>query len=162
MKSAFKYYRHRLVSWGTHQLLLPIIRLFVQPPPFPFTMHQLAGYPETSVGKELYNFLSSNGFGLLRTYEVHDVKHVVLGYAGDEEGEACMQFFFWGNGHRSLPVITTVVICWVIMPDYHSGFRAALNRGRTTASLAGTKWVSLLHQPIHFVQQQLQISPKCK
>ncbi len=146
-----------ILEWGTHSVLLPIIRRFIAPPPFPYSLAELEQMNTGTLGHQLATFLSSNNFTLLSGYETHDVKHVLLDYAPDEAGEAAMQYFFLGNRDYSLPVIITVAITLFIMPEYYGRFLRAYKRGRNTPTLKGTHWSSLLPKNKKTIINALQI-----
>jgi ubiquinone biosynthesis protein Coq4 len=148
-----------LLEWGTHSVLLPIIRRFIAPPLFPYTVNQLREMPSGTVGQQMAMFLTSNNFSLLSGYETHDVKHVLLDYAPNEAGEAAMQYFFLGNRDYSLPVIITIAITLLIMPEHYGLFVKAFRRGRQTPRLAGTHWSSLVPKNKQTILSSLQIPP---
>lgn len=146
-----------MLQWGTHKLMLPLIRIFLTLPEFPYTQKELGMLPQGSLGKELFNFLESRNLHLLKDYESHDIKHVLFGYDSSEEGEAAMQFFFFGNGFRSFPVLVTVIITLIIMPEHYSLFRKAYRRGRLTPHIGHTNWFALLTLQTEDIKKQLQI-----
>ncbi len=161
MNSLVKYLkklRCRLLVWSTHSVALPVIRMVGNLPRFPYSAATLRLLPEGTLGNSLMQFLDSQGLVLLPQYESHDIKHVLLGYGADEEGEAAMQYFFLGNGARSFPVIITVLVTLIIMPEFYGSFRRAFIRGRRTPSLAGTDWHALVRIPVADIHKLLQIS----
>ena len=82
-----------------------------------------------------------------------------MGYGGNEENEAALQYFMLGNGWVSLPVITTIAITFFLMPEHHRSFRNAYKRGRRTPPLRGTDWFALIPLPIEEVTKKLKIPP---
>lgn len=152
MLQKLKKNRCRLLEWGTHDLMLPIIRTLKHLPEFPYTAADLRKMPSGSLGKELLHFLEGRQLHLLKGYESHDIKHTLLGYGPTEDGEAAMQYFFLGNGQRSFPVIITVAVTLIIMPEYYGIFRRAYKRGKATPSLNGVQWFDLLpYQTTHIL-----------
>ena len=115
---------------------------------------------DDTTGALLYRFLKQHNLHLLADYESHDIKHALLGYPANEEGEACLQYFFWGNGLRSFPVWITVMVTLFVMPEYHGSFRKAYERGKITPDLQGTDWFGLITKPFDSVIQQLNIPPQ--
>ncbi|MCW3071421.1 MAG: hypothetical protein JWO44_1311 [Bacteroidetes bacterium] len=104
--------------------------------PFPYTMKQLLELPEHTLGNELATYLQKKGFSLAPGYVRHDCKHILLGYEMDEEGEACMQFWFFGNRHYSFPVLMTVVLCLFLMPGHWRKFYREFKKGRSSPAFA--------------------------
>ena len=49
----------------------------------------------------------------------------------DEVGEARMQFYFLGNRNYTIPVIGTVILCFLLMPEHWKQFRKDFARGKT-------------------------------
>lgn len=125
-----KQLRSRLLMLLTHDVALPLINRFRNNPPFSYSMEQLLALPQGTLGNDLATYLQNHNFKLLRNYERHDCKHIILGYAMDEAGEARMQFYFLGNRHYSIPVLSTVLICAVLMPEHWRQFYADFRLGR--------------------------------
>ena len=125
-----KQLRSALLEVLTHKFALPLIGKFRNTPPFPYTMEQLLALPDHTLGKDLALYLQKKNFKLLRNYERHDCKHIILQYEMDELGEACMQFYFLGNRHYSIPVVSTVVMVTLLMPEHWKKFYAEFRKGR--------------------------------
>ena len=94
-------------------------------------MDQLLQLQDGTLGKDLALYLQKMNFKLLPNYEQHDCKHIILQYEMDEAGEARMQFYFLGNRHYSIPVISTCIICFFLMPEYWKQFRLDYMKGKT-------------------------------
>ena len=125
-----KTLRSKLLELLTHKIALPIIGKFRKRPPFPYSMEQLLSFSDGTLGKDLALYLAKKNFKLLPNYERHDCKHIILQYEMDEEGEARMQFYFLGNRHYSIPVVMTVFICFVLMPEHWGKFYYEFKKGR--------------------------------
>jgi ubiquinone biosynthesis protein Coq4 len=125
-----KKLRSKLLELLTHDIALPLITKFRNNAPFDYSMDELEKFPEGTLGKDLVVYLKKMNFKLLRNYERHDCKHIILGYEMDELGEACMQFYFFGNRHYSIPVLSTVIMCFVLMPEHWLKFYAEFKKGR--------------------------------
>lgn len=163
MKNAtkcIKKLRARMLEWGTHDLMLPIIRRVKTLPLFPYTIGELRAMPAGSLGNGLFHFLEDRQLALLKDYESHDIKHVLLGYDSTEEGEAAMQYFFLGNGARSFPVLITVIITLLIMPEHYSLFRKAYLRGKQTPPVGATDWFAMVPEQLCDIHEKLKLSPQ--
>jgi ubiquinone biosynthesis protein Coq4 len=99
-------------------------------------MQDLLNFPKGSLGNDLALYLKSKNFTLIRNYERHDCKHIILGYEMDEEGEARMQFFFLGNRKYSAPVLMTVFLCFFLMPEHWKKFLQEFKKGRIAKTFA--------------------------
>ena len=130
MIRSLKKIRSGLLEFLTHRLALPAIQRFRNNAPFNYSVEQLMNFPDGTLGKDLALYLKKKNFKLLRNYERHDCKHLILGYEMDEVGEAGMQFYFLGNRHYSLPVLTTVLICFFLMPEHWKQFYSDYKKGK--------------------------------
>lgn len=130
MIKILKHFRSKLLEVLTHKMALPMITTFRNNPKFPYTMEELLLFPDNTLGKDLALYLQKKGFKLLRNYERHDCKHLILQYEMDEVGEARMQFYFLGNRHYSIPVISTVIMCSILMPEHWNTFIYEFKKGR--------------------------------
>ncbi|MBA3971445.1 MAG: hypothetical protein H0X46_04765 [Bacteroidetes bacterium] len=126
-----KYFRSLLLEFLTHKIALPVIGKLRKKPPFIHSMNDLLQFEEGTLGKDLALYLKKMNFKLLPNYEQHDCKHIILQYEMDEAGEARMQFYFLGNKHYSIPVLSTCIICFFLMPEYWKQFIQDYKRGTT-------------------------------
>lgn len=121
-----------------HNVGLPFLIRFRKPRPWYYSHEELRNFPKETFGRELADLLDKQGYRLLRNYEHHDAKHVLLGYGMDEEGEVCMQFFFLGNRRYSFPVLSTVIAGIILMPDKYKLFYKEYKKGRRIPEI--NKW----------------------
>jgi hypothetical protein len=106
--------------------------------PWPTSIESLARRPAGSLGKELEQFLTSNGFSLVPLYENHDAYHVLLGYAPEVTDEAAMQFFLLGNRKITVSVIITVLFSLLLLPEHSRKFFREFRRGARCTPIG--KW----------------------
>jgi len=92
---------------------------------------------------------------MLPHYEKHDVKHVVLGYPPTEKGEIGLQCFMLANGRITAPVVFSVLVGVIIVPEAWKSFYKAWKRGRATPCLNQLDWFSLVPKQIKAVRQQI-------
>lgn len=143
--------------WLAHDIALPYFKLVRRNYNFPYTLAQLQQYPEGTVGRELYRFFSDNNLDMLPHYEKHDIKHVVLGFPPSEAGEVCLQCFMLANGRITLPVVFSVAVGLVILPESWAACRKAWKQGRAIPSLNRLDWFALVPEPLAEVRQRLLI-----
>jgi ubiquinone biosynthesis protein Coq4 len=154
LKKIRRYILLRLI----HNVGLPFLVRFRKPKPWYFSHGELRNFPEGTFGKELANLLDRQGYRLLRNYEHHDAKHVLLGYGMDEEGEVRMQFFFLGNRRYSFPVLSTVAAGVVLMPDkWHLFYREFL-KGRSVPEINKWNIAALVTLNLKSVREKLHIT----
>ena len=151
--STIKRLRSALLEFLTHRLALPLITRFRNNAPFHYSLEELASFPEGTLGHDLAAYLKKKNFRLLRNYERHDCKHLILGYEMDECGEARMQFYFLGNRHYSLPVLLTVIICFILMPEHWRQFIRDFKKGRSGRTFDDADYNILVHADTHDLRQ---------
>ena len=139
-----KQLRSALLEVLTHKFALPLIAKFRNTPPFPYNTEQLLALPDRTLGKDLALYLQKKNFRLLRNYERHDCKHIILQYEMDELGEACMQFYFLGNRHYSVPVVSTVFMVFFLMPEHWKQFYTEFKKGRKAPTFDGADFGKLV------------------
>lgn len=130
MIKKIKFLRSKLLEFLTHKIALPLIANFRKKPKFVHSINDLLVLEEGTLGKDLALYLKKMNFKLLPNYEQHDCKHIILQYEMDEAGEACMQFYFFGNRHYSVPVVSTCIICFFLMPEYWKQFYKEYQKGK--------------------------------
>ena len=139
--------RSKLLVLLTHNMALPLLKLIRRPVKFPYTREELAAFEPGTLGKDLVVYLDERKLQLLPYYAKHDIKHILLQYDTNDEGEVCLQCFMLGNGHLSFPVAATVLYGFVTMPEYRAKFKRAYKRGKGCEAIAQWDWFSLLHLP---------------
>lgn len=162
MKTQLKRYRKRLLIYLTHNVALPYFRLMRKAYNFPYSVKDLHRFEEGTVGRALYSFFFNNDLELLPHYEKHDIKHVVLGYPPTEEGEVCLQCFMLANGRVTAPVIFSVFVGVLIIPESWFSFRKAWKRGRAMPCLNKLNWFDLMPKSLSEVRQQIFLPTKNK
>lgn len=130
MIKKIKYLRSKLLEFLTHKIALPLIGRFRNKPKFNFSMEDLLKLEDGTLGKDLALYLNKMNLKLLPNYEQHDCKHIILQYEMDEAGEARMQFYFLGNKHYSISVISTCLITFFLMPEYWKQFYSEYQKGK--------------------------------
>jgi ubiquinone biosynthesis protein Coq4 len=138
--------RSGILVFLTHNMALPMLKLFRKSEVFPYSIERLKRFPAGTLGNDLAVFLDVNNLQLLPYYARHDIKHILLGYETTDEGEGSLQCFMLGNRHVSFPVLATVVYCFLTMPEHWHSFRSAFRRGRKATRISGWNWFEILHQ----------------
>ena len=112
----------------------------------------LLNYKPGSLGRTLGRFLITNDIDLIPRFEDHDVFHVLLEYNTTVPGESEMQFCLLGSGKRSLYVMGTCAIAWLVFPEYWSRFRTAFHRGKSYRTFHHWYFEYLLAEPLSELQ----------
>ena len=148
-------FRSDVLVFLTHNMALPLLQLLRNEERFQYTLQQLAAMPEDSLGFNLAGFLQRKNLALLPYYARHDIKHLLLNYDTTDEGEVCLQCFMMGNGHLSIPVISTVLYGFFTMPEYWRSFKKACQRGRHSIPIEKWQWFELLYKPLESLQGKI-------
>jgi len=144
MINQLKLFRRQALVLLTHSMALPLLKLIRKKKLFPYTAAELWQMPVGTVGKDLVQMLNKEQLRLQPYYEKHDIKHVLLGYPTNEEGEVCLQCFMLGNGHISFPVLATILFGLATMPEYYAPFKKAFLKGRRSTNITQWNWFQLL------------------
>ncbi|MGH7289032.1 MAG: Coq4 family protein [Myxococcota bacterium] len=101
-----------------------------------------------------------------RITAMHDLWHVLTGYATDEPGESALLAFSLGQGlgGRGFRLLLAAAACKGSFADgfaFQRGLASAWRRGRRSAPLAEARYEELLPLPLQAVRQNLRIpSPR--
>lgn len=124
-----------------------------------WTTRQLKHFAPGSLGKEIFHFLSNNGFEMLAKFESHDALHVLLEYSTHIVDEVRMQFCLLGNGKRTPYLFAVVTIGWLAFPECWHLFIDAFKRGRKFAPIHRWEFEHLLKEPMHLLRNSMQGIP---
>jgi len=88
--------------------------------------------PPHTTGFTLANLLDTNGYRLIPSFEDHDLKHLLLGYAYTMPDEIRMQAYLIGNGNFTWPCLVFFLsLLWFypsswrhLLKDYRQGRRS--------------------------------------
>ena len=89
-----------------------------------------------SLGKEVADILDRRGLTLVPGYESHDLKHALLGFDMNAEGEVRMQAFMIGNGNHSVPSFAIFIFGAALLPDLWQTFLADFREGKRVRPIA--------------------------
>lgn len=148
--------RQRLMN-GSIEVAKFAAKPFYQPAYWPFSHEDLFQMPKGSIGNDLAHYLDSHGFRLVEKYELHDVKHILLGYEMDTIGEIRLQFYLFGNGNQTLPVILSMAFGLCIIPEHFITFYRDLKRGEKAKPISELDYSVLVLENTKQVQQNLNI-----
>jgi hypothetical protein len=116
------------------------------------SFNDLVNMPTGSLGNETALFLDQHALTPMAGYEAHDMKHTLLGYPATMMGEICMQYFEYGNGNRSLPVMTVMLFGTLFMPEKFQEYRRQYFRGRQAHRLSRIDLKRYATQPLNTLQ----------
>jgi hypothetical protein len=152
MMKKLRAWRLAILMRLTHQVALPMLKKLRKPNFFTHSRNSLAGFPEGSLGHDLYVFLATRNLPLLPHYARHDLKHVLLGYDTTESGEVCLQSFMLGNGRISFPVLATVLYGILTMPEYWKRMIASFRLGKKCTPIHDWNWNEVVYEPTHILR----------
>ncbi len=147
--------RCKILVFLTHNVALPVLKITRKTKPFPYTVEELQLMPQGFVGRDLIDYMDEKDLTLLSHYARHDMKHLLLGYDTTEEGEICMQYFMFGNGRLSFPVLITVVFGIFFTPEYWLKMRFSYQMGKRCVPIYKWDWMTLLEQETQIVKNKI-------
>lgn len=128
--------RERVFRFLTLEVYFPFCMAVYSGQGKAITLHEMANMPEGSLGNQTSIFLTKHVLTPMPGYEAHDMKHTLLGYPANMLGEICMQYFEFGNGNRSIPVMTVMFFGTLFMPEKFSEYRRQYMHGRKADPLS--------------------------
>lgn len=147
--------RELVVNMLVRYLFFPLIKLIYKPDYQRLDMMTLEKCPEDSLGQCVCQFLKERNLIVFDGYELHDIKHALLDYETNLEGEISLQFFEYGNGNKSLPVAIVLICGIIIKPESLYQFIKAYKRGRHSCPLNELQLLSNLETQLSVVHKQL-------
>lgn len=93
---------------------------------------ELSELPEGTLGKDIADCLDRNGLRLVRGFESHDLKHVLLDSKMNPLDEIRLQAFMLGNGNYSVASFAIFIFGAFFLPDLWITFIKDFRAGRRT------------------------------
>jgi ubiquinone biosynthesis protein Coq4 len=149
--------RNKFIEFMAHKVYFPLIKLVYQPEYSAIGNEVLAHCPQNSLGFYALQFLRDRQIDFFKGYEVHDLKHVLLGFDTDVRGEIMMQYFELGNGNRSLVVWIVIIFGTLLVPEYIKIYFQAYKKGRQSKSLNSVFLEHELNTSLALLRQRLHL-----
>jgi ubiquinone biosynthesis protein Coq4 len=143
------------MEWFTLKLYFPIVFKVYTPTHKPYSRAELIAMPNNTVGKSLVAFLDKTHLDLIAGYELHDIKHLLIGYGTGFEDEIQLQYFELGNGNSSLPVWLVILLGTVLAPEFIPQFIAAYKRGKKCKPITPKTLIANITTDLTQLQKQL-------
>lgn len=141
--------REKVFNFLTLEVYFPFCKAVYSGKGEAITLKDLAEMPPGSLGNQTFFFLCHHELQPMPGYEAHDMKHTLLGFPANMLGEICMQYFEFGNGNRSLPVITVMLFGTFFMPEKFQEYRRQYSRGVKARKLSLVDLKSYATQPVN-------------
>ena len=123
--------RKNICVWLFEKSTIPYARLFKRgKTPWRLSKKDLLRFPKGTLGNALGTFLNHNNFELIPKLERHDAYHVITNYGTEVENEIALQYFFFGNGKRSLYLYGVSTIGLILLPEYWRKYIASYSQGK--------------------------------
>ncbi len=136
--------------------LIPLLSKYTGGIPWKTTLSSMRKLPKTSLGWAMASMLDKEGHSLIPKFETHDVQHLLLGYQMTGLGEARLQFFLVGNGHKTLISIGTCLFSLAVFPELFSLFHKDYQRGKTFTNLSSIDFQHLLSNDMEEIQARIK------
>ena len=142
----------------TEHLYFPFCRLIYAGQQQTVPPQTLRACPPKSLGQQVQRFLKRNKIDFMPGYEAHDIKHALLGYRATFIHELRMQYFELGNGNRSIPMWTVIIVGSLMAPDAWRYAKADFDRGRKSQALNALDLIESLQLPLEQVRKRYGIT----
>lgn len=96
----------------------------------------LAAMPHGTLGYEIFTCLTGNRVKLIKGFESHDLKHVVLDYKMTPLDEIRMQAFMLGNGNITFPCMAILLFGMLLLPSKWHLFLKDFRLGRRSVAIS--------------------------
>lgn len=123
-------------------------------------MNSLRNYEDGTLGKAIADCLDEKELQLVPKFESHDLKHILLNYRMNPEGEIRLQAFMVGNGNISLPSIAILIFGALLLPSQWKQLYSDFRKGRHSIPVSG--WTIEEHGKQKVQSLQLQITSTMK
>ena len=157
-KSPIPFIKTRYKLAHALTLLAPkIVKLTLVKDKWKYTIQDYRNFPVGTVAREIANYLDAKGLSFLPKGEKHDVRHIVLGYEMNVEGEVRMQAFLIGNGKLHLYGIAYLSFFLLLLPELLLECMGDFLRGRQAESLTDLSEIALLGMHLEEVKKLFSI-----
>ena len=146
--------RERFCIWLFKTTKTPYANLKKRPE-WGITRDEMTKYPAGSLGHELGSFLVENDFQPIPKLENHDVFHLITNYSTNVEDEIALQYFFLGNGKRSLYLIAVILLGALLFPETYAHFYTAFKNGKNAIPFHNWDFKQLLEQPFSAIKESI-------
>lgn len=136
---------------------IPYQRFFKKKKPWLVNRDILLTYPEQSLGYDLGLFLTVNHFSMEPKLEDHDVMHVLTGIGTTVKEEIAMQFYLFGNGKRSVYLLSVLFVGSLFYPLELPFFISYYKRGKKALSFYYLDYSKLLLHPTEKIRKTFKI-----
>jgi ubiquinone biosynthesis protein Coq4 len=149
--------REKLCAWMFEKSKTPYAFIFKRKRiAWPYTSVELLRFPEGTLGKAVGEFLKKNKFELIPKLESHDVYHVLTDMDTTVKDEIAMQFLMIGNGKRSIYMFITIMLGFILLPEYISHYRTSYKRGKSLYPIYDLKLPDSLKESLHFLKIRIE------
>ena len=115
----------------------------------------IKGFPSSSLGKHLYQFLEMHQLDLMPKHESHDLFHLLTNYGITTIDEMKMQFFLLGNGKKSIYLMISIMMSYLFFPEYNKAFKTAYKKGKAANRFYDWEFEKLLSQPFEIIHTKI-------
>ncbi|MCB9224804.1 MAG: hypothetical protein H6582_11540 [Crocinitomicaceae bacterium] len=151
--------REKLCAWMFEVTKAPYAALFKRKKTaWGLNSSTLLTYPAGTLGNEVGQFLSTNGFELIPKLESHDVYHVITGMSTTVQDEVGMQFLLLGNGKKSLYLFSTIGICIFLLPEHFKYFIRCYKKGKLYKPIYKLDLYASLNDQLNHIRWKLSKS----
>ena len=136
--------REKFIYWAFRNSQKTYLK-YTDRKPWVVTKEELINYPPESFGYHLGKYLLENNFELLPKAERHDAYHLITGYGNKVEDEIALQFVCFGNGKKSIYMLSAMIIGFLVFPEHLNYYIDSYKLGRNSNPFHQFKYQNLLN-----------------
>ena len=118
-------------------------------------LQDLSQYPNQSLGKALYIFITNNNFSVQDKLETHDIYHLLTETGITVPEEISMQYCLYASGKRSIYSTITICLGTLVLPEKIELYRSAYQMGKKMKNLSGWDFKSMLAEPLFDIREKI-------
>lgn len=147
---------HRIIEFS-FQLTAKTINRFSNTQNLKSKTEELRALPDGTLGKDIANYLDENNIVLVKNFESHDLKHIILDLGMTPIEEIRLQAFMIGNGNLTISSAAIFSLGIVLFPSQWSVFRSEFKKGRSSIQIKGWTIDEMAHFNTNYLRNQLSI-----
>ena len=123
-----------------------------------FTIEDYRQMPLNSLGRSVGDYLDDRGFSFVYNGHHHDIRHILLNYDMNPEGEVRMQAFMVGNNWTwNYKGWLAFLFGLVMLPELWGTLAKDWKRGKKARKINQVKWKNFLNDPIDELRLRFNI-----
>jgi ubiquinone biosynthesis protein Coq4 len=149
--------RKRIVANGV-DFAPKLISLLHKERQWDYTLEDYRQMPPQSLGAEVANYLDERNFDFIYNSHHHDIRHILLDYGMDTEGEIRMQAFMVGNNWKwNYKGWLALIFGMIFLPELWTTLLKDWKRGQSAKRISKINWQCFLTDDLEALKERFGI-----